>query len=305
MDATRDFENPAEAKPDWTWPTFVEPGILELELEYTDLGDAQSLQPFPQATQMQEVLLLEQELLDEPCSPALSFVRPGPCVKVLIGPRRATRPTRLVELSAEVLEPDLAGQLAQACRLADAVRNTEERSHDALYRAIECAYDFALSAASASNQLAALLDQVGIKAQDRAPMTPIVKLVFGAAYDKSRIAEYATVMAYAHRIGIGRRDLGNCLRGQPGGLKGIVQAERRYRRQFDPRVQRLEPRPSLTRRLRLMEPCTLAQLAGSGDEFGLVMVRRQPDGSIAIIGNVPRNLSLLERAAVSLIADRS
>ena len=37
-----------------------------------------------------------------------------------------------------------------------------------------------------------------------APMTPVVKLVFGADYDKTRLTEYATALTHAQRIGLGR-----------------------------------------------------------------------------------------------------
>ena len=51
---------------------------------------------------------------------------------------------------------------------------------------------------SASPQdYAELLEESGVKAQARAPMTPIVKLVFGIDYDKARLTEFAAALSYA------------------------------------------------------------------------------------------------------------
>ena len=45
---------------------------------------------------------------------------------------------------------------------------------------------------------AELLEESGIKAQARAPMTPIVKLVFGIDYDKARLTEFAAALSCGH-----------------------------------------------------------------------------------------------------------
>jgi hypothetical protein len=38
---------------------------------------------------------------------------------------------------------------------------------------------------------AEILEDRALKAQARAPMTPVVKLIFGADYDKARLTEFA------------------------------------------------------------------------------------------------------------------
>ena len=60
----------------------------------------------------------------------------------------------------------------------------------------------------------------GLTMQDRAPMTPVVKLVFGADYDKTRLTEYAAALTHAHRLELPRGTLGDYLargRGRPQG----------------------------------------------------------------------------------------
>ncbi len=72
---------------------------------------------------------------------------------------------------------------------------SEDRTRDALYEAIGRAYDFSLAAAEATGRgFAELLADAGLSTQDRAPMTPVVKLVFGADYDKTRLTEYAAAL---------------------------------------------------------------------------------------------------------------
>src|SRR6185369_5099430 len=91
----------------------------------------------------------------------------------------------------------------------------------------------ALAADKAPDDYAALLAAHGLTAQARAPLTPIVKLVFGADYDKTRLTEYATALAQARRLGLEVGALASHLAATPGGLKGVVQAERRFRRQSE------------------------------------------------------------------------
>jgi hypothetical protein len=73
-----------------------------------------------------------------------------------------------------------ARESAEVCKQADG------RSRAALYRALAMAYDFAVAAKRVPDDYAEILDDAGVKAQARAPMTPIVKLVFGIDYDKTR-----------------------------------------------------------------------------------------------------------------------
>jgi hypothetical protein len=135
--------------------------------------------------------------------------------------------------------------------------------------------------------------------QDRAPMTPIVKLVFGADYDKTRLTEYATVLGFAHRTGVARGTLDKVLASAEGGLKGVVQAERQARKEADgqPVAPTEGVRNSLAKKLRKLEPVGLGDLAENGPEFALVMVRRLPTGELVVLGEVAEDVALVERAA--------
>ncbi|WP_425594427.1 PAS domain-containing protein [Qipengyuania qiaonensis] len=193
--------------------------------------------------------------------------------------------------------------LAAAREMAQAAQNTEDRSRKALYSAVGRAYDFSLEAQKAPDDFDELLVDNGLTFQDRAPMTPIVKLVFGADYDKTRLTEYAAVLMHAHRVGVERGKLATFLREAEGGLKGVVNAERNARKeeQGKPVGDKKAVRATLARKLRALEPLSLADLDEDGAEFALVMVRRTPEGKLEVIGEVPEDVPLVERAARKLL----
>jgi len=205
----------------------------------------------------------------------------------------------------EVSSPEgLYDCLAAARELAQAAQNTEDRSRKALYQAVSLAYDFSLESEADPEGFAELLEDNGLTVQDRAPMTPVVKLVFGAEYDKTRLTEYAAVLMHAHRIGVERGTLASFLHEADGGLKAVVNAERRARKedQGKPVDDTDGVRKSLAKQLRQLDSVELGELEVDGPEFALVMVRRTIDGKIVIIGEVPEDVPLVERAARKLLS---
>ena len=198
----------------------------------------------------------------------------------------------------------LADWLAAARDMAQQASRSEERTRAALYEAVGRAYDFALAAAQEPQDFADLLDDAGIAMQDRAPMTPVVKLVFGPDYDKTRLTEYAAVLGWAQRHGIVQGALGQHLKTAEGGLKAIVGEERAFRRGQDvgeAAPARTGPRKAIARKLRAMAPQGFNALGQGSGEFGLVMIRRTETGEVVMLGEVPQNASLIEKAARELI----
>jgi hypothetical protein len=216
----------------------------------------------------------------------------------------AAEPHTEIEL-AEIDESDmgLGDWLASARELAMAARTSEDRTRNALYDAISRAYDFSLAAIAEPEEFAEIVADSGLTMQDRAPMTPVVKLVFGAEYDKTRLTEYASALTHAHRYGLARGALGEYLREADGGLKGVVAAERRLRREEagQPVEAVGEPRERLTKKLRRLSPIAFDALPAEGKEFGLVMIRRLESGELVVLGEVPDDVSLVERAARRLL----
>ena len=193
--------------------------------------------------------------------------------------------------------------LASARELARSARVSEDRSRHALYAAVGRAYDFSIAARECPEDYDALVEESGLTVQDRAPMTPVVKLVFGSDYDKTRLTEYAAVLSHAHRLELERGTLADFLVKADGGLKGVVTAERRLRREESGKP--VEPehaiRSALARKLRQLEAMTFDAIAAEGPEFALVMVRRNGSGSVDVLGEIGEDIALVERAARKLV----
>ncbi len=194
----------------------------------------------------------------------------------------------VLELSAEA---GLADRLSAARETAEAVKSADGRSRVALYRALSVAYDFAIAAQASPDDYAELLEDSGVTAQARAPMTPIVKLVFGIDYDKARLTEFAAALSYAQREAIALGGFQDFIGKQAGGLKALVAAEREARRP-EPKA---DTRGDAARaRLRQAPALSLAELA-IDDEFAVVVTRRSADGGYEPVA-VLNDESLIERA---------
>jgi hypothetical protein len=129
-------------------------------------------------------------------------------------------------------------------------------------------------------------------------MTAVVKLIFGADYDKTRLTEFAAALSYARRTGVEVGALGYMLERQPGGIKGIVQAERSARR---PATQR-NPVEIARAALRRAEPQAVVSMAAGDGEFVLLIARREADGTLAVIAPVPEDQQLIDRAVRRITA---
>ncbi|WP_017671969.1 hypothetical protein [Blastomonas sp. AAP53] len=205
----------------------------------------------------------------------------------------AANPFPAVELPGG--DAALADLLDFARAHVEAALASEERSRAALYAAIGRAYDFALAARGRPDDYAALLSASGITAQLRAPMTPLVKLVFGASYDKTRLAEYACVLSHAMRRDVPRGGLADVLMQQVGGLKAIVQIERRARRARDEDAEKLCRKHETRQKLRA-NPSTPMGAFDIGDcEFAVLVARRNADGVLGVIGMVDESDPLADR----------
>jgi hypothetical protein len=200
----------------------------------------------------------------------------------------------------QTIAPDenasLADWLDTARQCAEQAHDADLRTRDALYQAIGQAYDFALIAANHPADYAELLHDAGLKTQERAPFTPIVKLVFGAGYDKTRLTEFATALQFAQRNAVPMGTFATVLAGFDGGLKAIVAAERRAKKiaaGVDPTTAATDDPHA---RLRSARKRDLSEFAGAGDEFVLLVARRDADGSVAIVGSVQGDATFTEKA---------
>ncbi|MEP6983687.1 MAG: hypothetical protein ABI853_08595 [Sphingomicrobium sp.] len=185
----------------------------------------------------------------------------------------------------------LADRLWAARETAETVKAGEGRTRAALYRALSLAYDFAVAADRSPDEYAELLEESGVKAQARAPMTPIVKLVFGIDYDKARLTEFAAALSFARRQSVELSGFQKFIEQQPGGLKALVAAERAARRPG----ARVDSKGETARaHLRKAPALSLADVP-AGDEFALVVTRRGADGRHEPVAFVDDE-ALVERA---------
>ncbi len=185
----------------------------------------------------------------------------------------------------------LADWLATARASAELLHHADSRGRTALYQALGHAYDFALLADVRRDDYLELLADSGIVGQERAPMTPLVKLVFGTNYDKTRLTEFAAALSYGKRHGLPHGGMRVFLEQYPGGLKAIVAADRRERR-----PEGKLPKSDLARdAARALETQAVLTLPGE-DEFVVLVARRIDGERVGIIGVVPDDKALMDRA---------
>ena len=242
-------------------------------------ADAVLVPALPPLEVEDEVMVLEQ-LADEPPPPA-----PVGHLGWQDGPMADP------EVLQAAGEATLGDWLTAARATAEDARAADGRSRQALYRALGLAYDFACAAVAAPEEYGALLVDSGIVPQARAPMTAVAKLVFGADSDKARLTEYAAALSFAARQQVEPGGFLRFIEGQPGGLKALVEAERRLRK---PAGETGGWRDAAVARLRSAEVRPLDSLAGNG-EFALVRVRRDSLGQVAPVAAVS-DPALLDKA---------
>lgn len=201
------------------------------------------------------------------------------------------------ELGLEELLPGhnaaLADHLAAARDHAEAAQGARLKSRAALYRALGLAYDFSLLADARPAEYTELLDDAGVKAQARAPMTAVVKLIFGADVDKARATEFAATLAHARRLSLEPGALADHIEALPGGLKAMVAAERQARKPLTAPPSHAEIARAALRKVAAQ---VVIDLPADSGEFVLLLARREEDGRLAVIAPVPDEESLVDRA---------
>lgn len=141
-----------------------------------------------------------------------------------------------------------------------------------------------------------LLEDSGLTVQERAPMTPIVKLVFGASYDKTRLTEYAAALKYAARNNMKKGTFSDFLGQHDGGLKAIVQAERQAGRLSGLLANVRAIGDNLLVKLRSAPSRQLRDIDPGDSEFIVLVARKDANGELAIVGPVCGNDKLTDQA---------
>lgn len=197
----------------------------------------------------------------------------------------------VTEEAGEEAPSGLSDQLETARASANLASLSEKTAHSALYGAIGRAYDFHIAAQDAPDDYARLLEREALTVQARAPMTPIVKLVFGVDYDKKRLTEYAAALTHAQRIGLAQGALPDYLESYEGGLKAIVAAERAQRA----KVVKPDPVERARQRLRSADAQAVVHMDVGDEEFVVLIARRVDAERIAVLKTIA-DTSLVDRA---------
>lgn len=193
---------------------------------------------------------------------------------------------------------DLKQGFAVAEQAAQKLKISEKPGFEPLYGLLAQALSLYESGQKAPDALDAMINDAGLVRQARAPFAPILKLIFGPDYDKTRLTEYGTAIQYALRSGIHSGGLVQFLATEPGGIKGCVKRERAVRRsEKGHKAQtRLEDAKS---RLRDRQAVVKTELAIQ-DDFTLLLARRGDDGRAEILGVAPAGERTMSHAIQTL-----
>lgn len=187
--------------------------------------------------------------------------------------------------TVDVGDASLADRLAVAREWATQAAQSESRGHKALYDAIGRTWDFACGVRDAEADFAELVDEAGLSVSPRSPMTAVVKLVFGPAYDKTRIAEIVTALRFAEREAVSPTDLPRRIASHAGGLKGLVKAERMAAQPAKPNSA--DAYENMMVQLRYAAPMArIIGLPAGQDEFIVLVARRDSDGMVSVVAEL-------------------
>ncbi len=220
---------------------------------------------------------LDAPALTMPVIPRGGFVAQSEAVPLVHG--------ELVDEPTPDADAGLADWLASARTLAEAAAQAESRGRKALYEAIGRAYDCVLMAEAHPADYRAILADAGVEVQERAPYTPLAKLIFGVGYDKTRLAEIACALGFAHSQRMQTGSLSAYLAGYGGGLKALV-ADYRASRKADGLLPRPNPAFALRETMRSRPAMALSDFTGGGAEFVVLVGRRNDLGEVELIGAV-------------------
>lgn len=200
------------------------------------------------------------------------------------------------ELGLDPVPMDLAEQVVWTQRQVSAMLALGSANRAALYDALGLVFGLYHALEADLDSYREILAQAGITRQVRAPFTPVLKLVFGVDYDKTRLTEYAAALAYARAEGETPETVARFIAGQEGGIKGCVRSERENRRARSGQSQASQLADAIDRLMRLNAiDLTTVNVTEDGD-FALLLARRRADGGVEPIRVLPERRSAIEAA---------
>lgn len=139
-------------------------------------------------------------------------------------------PAQKEENSEEENLPELQDSLKQIIRYIKKEDASHNRSRDSLYNILTAIYKFHSVCENSPVAYSKLVAENGLKIQERAPFTPVLKICLGKDYDKTRLTEYAAALGIAKHMNIEVDDFHDFIKHFPGGIKGCVKEMRAIRK---------------------------------------------------------------------------
>ena len=134
------------------------------------------------------------------------------------------------EKSEEENLRELQDSLKQVIRYIKKEDASHNRSRDSLYNILTAIYKFHSVCENSPVEYSKLVAENGLKIQERAPFTPVLKICLGKDYDKTRLTEYAAALGIAKHMNVDVEDFHDFIKHFPGGIKGCVKEMRAIRK---------------------------------------------------------------------------
>ncbi|WP_438993681.1 hypothetical protein [Pseudemcibacter sp.] len=134
------------------------------------------------------------------------------------------------EKSEEENLRELQDSLKQIIRYIKKEDASHNRSRDTLYNILTAIYKFHSVCENSPVEYSKLVAENGLKIQERAPFTPVLKICLGKDYDKTRLTEYAAALGIAKHMNVDVEDFHDFIKHFPGGIKGCVKEMRAIRK---------------------------------------------------------------------------
>ncbi|MDG1437733.1 MAG: hypothetical protein P8P98_02060 [Emcibacteraceae bacterium] len=134
------------------------------------------------------------------------------------------------ELAEHLPQSDLKKELKKIIKFIKKEDGHNNRSRDSLYAILIEIYAFYHKCNASNEEYLELVSKHGLKIQERAPFTPVLKMCLGKDYDKTRLTEYAAALNIAKHMDISIEDFHDFIKDFPGGIKGCVKDMRSIRK---------------------------------------------------------------------------
>ncbi len=191
--------------------------------------------------------------------------------------------------------------LEETRKAASRVARVNSKTRHGLYRVLEGAYKLFAVSRNQQEAYQQLLSKYDLKEQARAPFTPVMKLIFGKTYDKTRLTEYAAAISWAWRNDVALDDVSDFISNHPGGIKGCVKAERREKRKLSGKTVDLVA----DAKKQLQQHDIIAETnidASDKDDFVLLLARKNDQQKldvIKIVDEAPTTLDAIIKKATT------